>query len=77
MSQLLEEYTTAGGNLLVPPKVTAEILGISPETLRWWRHKRRSLPWVVVGGRRVMYRKADIEAFVSAGRVDPQEAANG
>jgi hypothetical protein len=31
----------------------------------------------VVGGRRVMYRKSDIDAFIDAGRVDPQEVANG
>ncbi len=77
MSQLVEEYTTASGNVLVPPKAAAEILGVSPQTMRWWRHKRRALPWVVVGGRRVMYRKSDIDDFIASGRVDPQEAVNG
>ncbi|PDT07914.1 hypothetical protein CO655_24935 [Rhizobium sp. M1] len=52
------------------------MLGVSPQTMRWWRHKRRALPWVVVGGRRVMYRKADIDAFIAAGRFDPQEVAH-
>lgn len=77
MSQLIEEYTAASGNILVPPKIAAEILGVSPETMRWWRYRRVQLPWVVVGGRRVMYRKSDIDAFIDAGRVDPQEVANG
>lgn len=74
MTEAVIKYS---GNELVPPNTTAKILGVSPETLRWWRHKRRALPWVVVGGRRVMYRKSDIEAFIASGRVDPQEAANG
>ncbi|RUM18550.1 DNA-binding protein [Rhizobium phaseoli] len=76
MVHVTDKYA-AGGNELVPPATAAKILGVSSETLRWWRYRRERLPWVVIGGRRVMYRKADIDAFIAAGRVDPLEAANG
>lgn len=73
----MEKYAASGGNELVPPDLAARLLGVSKDTLRWWRYRRERLPWVVVGGRRVMYRKADIEAFIQEGVVDPKEAANG
>lgn len=65
------------GNELVSPDSTAQLLGVSKETLRWWRYRRTSLPWVVVGGRRVMYRRSDIDAFIEQGVVNPQGVAHG
>lgn len=51
---------------LISPKETAQILGVSVETLSQWRHhKRYNLPYVKSGSR-VRYRKEDIEAFIAA-----------
>ena len=49
---------------LATPEQAAEILGVSPQTLTVWRSVGRyDLPFVKVG-RKVMYRPADIEAFI-------------
>lgn len=72
----MTQGNTLGGIELVPATPTAKMLGVSVQTLRWWRYKRRALPWVVVGGRRVMYRKSDIVAFIEQGVIDPTEAAH-
>ena len=49
---------------LVSPDPTARILGVKPGTLAVWRSVGRyDLPFVKVG-RKVMYRPADIEAFI-------------
>ncbi|WP_449412096.1 helix-turn-helix domain-containing protein [Pandoraea soli] len=46
----------------------ATFLGIQPQTLAVWAcNQRYSLPFVKIG-RRVMYRIADLEAFVMANR---------
>jgi len=51
--------------LLTPEKVS-EILGITATTLSVWRcTKRYALRYLKIGGR-VMYRPADIEAFVES-----------
>ena len=42
----------------------AERLNVPPPTLRLWRHKRYG-PVGAVLGRRVMYREADVEAWIS------------
>ncbi|MBP1844473.1 hypothetical protein J2046_002732 [Rhizobium petrolearium] len=66
---------------LLTPEAAAKYLGgedspISVETLRWWRYKRRGPAFCRVGARRVMYRKADLEAYVQRGLVEVQEVAN-
>lgn len=44
----------------------AEHLGIKPQTLAVWACTHRyNLPYVKIG-RRVMYRRSDLEAFVNA-----------
>ncbi len=49
---------------LIQPEQAAEVLGISPGTLQVWRSTGRyNLPYVKVGGR-VMYRPADVQAFI-------------
>lgn len=48
----------------VPAKEAAAILGVSPETLRFWRHKgkyRDMLPAFEHISRRIFYKKADVE----------------
>ena len=50
---------------LLSRKEAAEYLGVSPQTLAFWACRRtRELPFVKLG-RRVKYRKSDLDAFVS------------
>ena len=58
--------TTAQSRLLSPRQV-AEILGVSVNTLSQWRHhKRYPLRYIKLGKRKVMYRPADVEAFIAS-----------
>lgn len=63
-----------GVGMEVPELMTAtqvaRILGVSTETLRKWRAKRKCLPFVRVG-RHIRYRAADVAAFVEQGTVMP------
>lgn len=67
----------AGENELLPPTAAAKYLGGIPvDTLRWWRFKRRG-PIFCYIGRRVMYRRSDLDAFIKKGEVDMlREAAH-
>jgi len=52
----------------------AAALGVKPQTLAVWRCTHRyNLPYVKIG-RRVMYRRSDLEAFVNSNLIC-QEAA--
>ena len=60
----------AGNSELITPAVAADLLGVQPATLATWRCTLRyPLPFVKIGARRVMYRRADVEAFIAAGAV--------
>lgn len=63
-----------GVGMEVPELMTAQqvarLLGVSTETLRKWRAKRKCLPYVRVG-RHIRYRAADVGAFVERGTVMP------
>lgn len=63
-----------GVGMEVPELMTAQqvarLLGVSTETLRKWRAKRKCLPFVRVG-RYIRYRAADVAAFVEQGTVMP------
>lgn len=43
----------------------AQLLRTSSETVRYWRHVGKGPQWVKTG-RRVVYRRADVEAWVAA-----------
>ena len=45
----------------------AELLRTSPETVRFWRHCGRG-PKSFKVGRRVLYARQDVEAFIAAAR---------
>jgi excisionase family DNA binding protein len=56
-------------------KQTAELVTKSKGTLRNWRSNGRyPLPFIRVG-RSIRYREEDVLAFLEAGRVDPDKAA--
>lgn len=63
-----------GVGMEVPELMTAQqvarLLGVSTETLRKWRAKRKCLPYVRVG-RHIRCRAADVAAFVEQGTVMP------
>jgi predicted DNA-binding transcriptional regulator AlpA len=52
-------------NLLKLTEV-AEMLGVPPATLRFWRHQGDTGPKSAKLGRRVVYREADVLAWVDA-----------
>ena len=55
---------------LMTAQQVAHLLGVSTETLRKWRAKRKCLPYVRVG-RHIRYRAADVAAFVEQRTVMP------
>jgi Helix-turn-helix domain len=61
---------------LLDEAAASEYLGDVPErTLRQWRYLGKGPAYVKVGPKHVRYRRADLDAFIAGGRVDPQGAA--
>jgi hypothetical protein len=62
---------------LVPERKAADWLGLSVKTLQSWRcnraGRRREGPPFVRVGRAIRYRPSDIEAFIRANVVAPEE----
>lgn len=51
----------------------AELCRVSEVTVRWWRHVGRGPRAVVIpGGRRVLYRRGDVEAWLVSG-LEPEQ----
>ncbi|PWF44021.1 helix-turn-helix domain-containing protein [Massilia glaciei] len=58
--------TTQQPGPLLSRKDAAHYLGLAPQTLAQWVVSRRhQLPYVSIG-RKAMYRKADLDAFITA-----------
>lgn len=56
-------------NLSFAPKDAARYLGVKDQTLRAWRcNGRVKIPFVKIG-RKVIYRLADLDAFIERNRV--------
>ncbi len=53
-------------------KELAEFLGLSVFTIDTWVSQRREIPYVKMG-RRVMFDKTDVEAWIERQKVIPQE----
>lgn len=50
---------------LLTPAEVAKLIGVTEGTLSQWRSTRpMTLRWVKVGGKKVMYRRGDVEAFI-------------
>ena len=55
---------------LLPASKVAPMLGISPQTLAVWRHRKNNgqsapaLPYVKIGRRAIRYRLGDVRAFI-------------
>lgn len=59
----------AGGDLATPPEV-AEFLHTTEGALAQDRHAGKGVPYIKYG-RRVLYRWADVAAYLESNRVDP------
>ncbi len=60
---------------LYPTKQAGAYLGdTSPATMQWWRTSGRGPKYLKIG-RRVFYRKSDLEAFINAGEHSPEMEA--
>lgn len=56
-------------NLSFDPKDAARYLGVKDQTLRAWRcNGRVKIPFIKIG-RKVIYRLADLDAFIERNRV--------
>lgn len=79
MQEISAEKDTATRNAiprLLTTRETAEILGVKPETLAYWRCvKRYTLPFIK-SGRLVRYRIEDIDKFIKS-RAVTIEGAEG
>lgn len=49
---------------LVKPAELAESLGVSENTLRWWRHVGRGPKHVALTERVIRYRREDVDAWL-------------
>lgn len=56
---------------VVTTKIAANILSRSPRTLENWRSQKKGPPYIKCGG--VLYRTADIDAWLEKGRVTTSE----
>ena len=69
--------SNADSNPLIDRRGAASYLGVKPQTLANWAVNRaQSLPYIKIG-RRVMYRLADLEAFVMANRHGSEAVIGG
>ncbi len=64
------EHKPAAINLsdFVEAPAAAEAVGVSASTLASWRARRQHLPFYRIG-RRVFYKRTDLDAFIEGGRV--------
>lgn len=64
---------------LLTPETAGKYLGgerpVATETLRWWRHLGRGPNYVKIG-RRVLYRRDDLDAFIAKGSVQIKGGAH-
>lgn len=50
---------------LLTTQQAAELLGLHPFTLHGWRcNGRKDLPWYVIGGGRIRYRRGDVLTYI-------------
>jgi predicted DNA-binding transcriptional regulator AlpA len=57
---------------LVTTEELAAMCGVAPNTCRYWRHVHQGPKFFKVGGKRVFYKRADVEEWIE----DQYRAAN-
>lgn len=62
-------------DLMTTEQAAAEMFQgkISPMTIQWWRAKGRGPRYIKIG-RRVVYRRCDLESYIKAGERVPEAA---
>ncbi len=60
--------------LLMDGDAAAAALGVSRRTLEKWRASGRGPAYVRIGPKLAMYRREDLEAFITRSRVAPEAA---
>jgi hypothetical protein len=56
---------------LLNTEEAAELLKVKPATLKYWRHKRKGPPYIVLpGSQMVLYTRESIERWYAPGEVD-------
>ena len=67
-SGVLMEKTRPDLDQLLTTQQAAELLGLHPFTLHGWHCAgRRELPWYVIGGGRIRYRRGDVLDYIQRG----------
>ena len=61
----------------LPTKAAARFLGVVPATLERWRWLGRGPAYNKVGGKRVIYRRSELERFLQACAVTPTGKPKG
>lgn len=64
------------GTKLLTPEELAEMLGVSPSTIRWWRSEGRG-PRATKVGRLLRYDEADVRAWIEERKEDEVPGAVG
>lgn len=62
---------------LATPAEVAAYLGVSEDTLKDWRYKKKGPPYRPGVGRHVRYEWDDVRAWYAAGKIERQEPAAG
>lgn len=57
-------------NELMTPGQVAEWLGVSIQTLAYWRHAKRDGPDFTRLGRMIRYERSRVQAYIDSGRVE-------
>jgi len=70
-----EQHTGQGSDLLTV-KEAADLLRLKVSTIRAWVLQRR-IPFVKLGGKRVLFRRTDLEALVTASIVPAKAESRG
>lgn len=65
LAEALEAQARRDAQALLPTDDAAQFLGVATGTMRWWRHKGVGPKSFKVGGK-VMYKRADLQAYLDA-----------
>ena len=65
-----EQMTADASGRLLEPKEAAELLGVAPDTLRYWRYEGRGPKYVKYSQRCFRYDEADVRRYIDEHRID-------
>jgi excisionase family DNA binding protein len=62
---------------LLTLKPAADLIGVSPHTLRAWSKYQGRIPYLKVGRRKVLFDRRDLEAYLQRTRVEANGSGKG